>query len=141
MQDKKIIPTDKLLETFIKYVKNGTHRVESKSESDKKWLKMLGGNMVDDVLPKGFTRQDYVNFVHNNFEPIVHHYDYTFPNDNYASVRFSITKVKRTYGFTRQDTGECCNFTIVKDRMRGGFTFKLQPLDDFNLPEWVGVNR
>ena len=66
-QGKKIIPTDKLLDTFIKYVKNGTHRVESKSESDKKWLKMLGGNMVDDVLPKGFTRQDYANFVHNNF--------------------------------------------------------------------------
>lgn len=92
VEGKNIIPTDKLLNAFIKNIKNGTHTVESKAESDKRWLALFSRDSLD-FLPDGFTRQD---------------------------------------------TGECCNFTIVKDKARGGFTFKLQPLDYFNLPEWVG---
>ncbi len=138
VETKRMIPTDELLDVFIRYVKNGTHRVESKRESDKKWLNMLSRGVINDVLPKGFTRQDYDRFVYENFEPIVHNYHYTFSDDCYAPVNFSVTKIKRTYGFLRQDTGERCNFTIIKNKLQGGFTFKLQPLDYFNLPRWVG---
>ena len=134
---KNIIPTDKLLNIYISNLKNGIHdKVESKAESDRRWLRLFKKDMLDEALPRGYTRQDYIDFVHDNFEPIAHHYDYSFKNDTYKPVRFSITKVKNTYGFTRQDTGECCNFTIVRDKLRGGFTFKLQSLDYLNLPEW-----
>ena len=85
-----------------------------------------------------FTKQDYADYIHETLEPIDHNYSYTFTNNVYDPVEFKVTKINKTYGFTRQDTGECCNFTIVKDKARGGFTFKLQPLDYFNLPEWVG---
>lgn len=140
VEGKNIIPTDQLLNAFIKNLKNGTHTVESKAESDKKWLALFKRDSLD-FLPEGFTKQDYADYIHETLEPIDHNYSYTFTSNGvsvYEPVEFKVTKINRTYGFTRQDTGECCNFTIVKDKARGGFTFKLQPLDYFNLPEWVG---
>lgn len=137
VEGKNIIPTDKLLNAFIKNIKNGTHTVESKAESDKRWLALFTRDSLD-FLPDGFTKQDYADYIHETLEPIDHNCSYTFTGNVYDPVEFKVTKINKTYGFTRQDTGECCNFTIVKDKARGGFTFKLQPLDYFNLPEWVG---
>ena len=138
---KKIVTTHYLLNTFIKNVKNGTHKVESKAEFDKQWLSVLGKSASEILDPEGFTKQDYADYIHEYNEPVDNNYSYTFSSSNgskvYEPVDFKVTKINKTYGFTRQDNGECCNFTIVKDG-NGGFTYKLQELDDFNLPEGVG---
>ena len=136
-REKNLIPTSELLNIFIKYVKNGTHKVTSKAESDKEWLAFYKRVEPLGYLEDGRTPQDYANFITQYLEPIANNYRYSF-GGYYDPVEFKVTKVKRVYGFTRQDTGECCNFTIVKDKLRDRFTFKLQPLDYFNLPEWVG---
>ena len=138
VENNRLIPTDKLLNAFIKNIKNGTHKVESKAEFDKQWLSVLGKSMREILEPEGYTQQDYADYIHEYNEPVVNNYYYTFNGNVYDPVEFKVTKINKTYGFTRQDNGECCNFTIVKDKARGGFTFKLQPLDYFNLPEWVG---
>lgn len=137
---KKIVTTHYLLNAFIKNVKNGTHKVESKAEFDKQWLSVLGKSASEILEPEGFTKQDYADYIHEYNEPVNNNYSYTFSSNGtmiYEPVDFKVTKINKTYGFTRQDTGECCNFTIVKDG-NGGFTYKLQELDYFNLPEWVG---
>lgn len=131
VEGKNLIPTSTLLNIFIKNIKAGKHTVESKAESDKKLLDVLG------IKNRGFTRQDYADYIHEYNEPVVSNYYYTFINSTYAPVEIKVTKINKTYGFTRQDTGECCNFTIVSNK-RGGYTYKLQPLNYFNLPEWQG---
>lgn len=137
--EKNLIPTSQLLNTYIKCLKDGIHeKVESKAESDRFWLKMFNDKSSLRLLPDGWTLDDYKECVKQTMPPIPHNYHYNFTNGYYDPVDFTITKVGKTYGFTRQDTGECCNFTIVKDKLRDRFTFKLQPLDEFNLPEWVG---
>lgn len=137
VEGKRIISTHYLLNAFIKNVKNGTHEVESKAESDKRWLSLMSKYAGEILEPEGFTKQDYADYIHEYNEPIANNYLYSF-GGAYEPVEFKVTKINKTFGFTRQDTGECCNFTIVKDKDRDGFTYKLQPLDDFNLPEWVG---
>lgn len=137
VEGKKIISTHYLLNAFIKNVKNGTHKVESKADSDRSWLSLMGKYAGDIMRQEGYTKQDYVDYIHEYNEPIANNYLYSF-GGAYEPVEFKVTKINKTYGFTRQDNGECCNFTIVKDKDRDGFTYKLQPLDDFNLPEWVG---
>lgn len=140
VEGKRIISTHYLLNAFIKNVKNGTHKVESKAEFDKQWLSVLGKSASEILEPEGFTKQDYADYIHEYNEPVDNNYSYTFNSNGtmiYEPVDFKVTKINKTYGFTRQDTGECCNFTIVKDG-NGGFTYKLQELDYFNLPEWVG---
>lgn len=136
VEGKRIIPTDKLLNAFIKNVKNGTHKVESKADSDRSGLSLMSKYAGEILEPKGFTKQDYADYIHETLEPIPNNYLYSF-GGAYEPVEFKVTKISKTYGFTRQDNGECCNFTIVKDG-NGGFTYKLQPLDYFNLPGWVG---
>lgn len=138
VEGKRTIPTHLLLNTFIKYVKDGTHKVESKADSDRSWLSTFNrdSNLKGILEPYGYTKQDYADYIHETLEPIANNYYYTF-GGAYEPVAFKVTKINKTYGFTRQDNGECCNFTIVKDG-NGGFTYKLQDLDDFNLPEWVG---
>lgn len=138
VESKNLIPTSTLLNIFIKSIKEGKVRVESKAESDKTWLKLLTGKSARELMPSGFTDQDITDYIHEFNEPIASNFRYTFTNGYYDPVDFKVTKINRIYGFTRQDTGECCNFTIVKDKRRSGFTFKLQPLDYFNLPEWAG---
>ena len=136
VEGKRIISTHYLLNAFIKNVKNGTHKVESKADSDKSWLSLMSKYAGEILELEGFTKQDYVDYIHEYNEPIANNYLYSF-GGAYEPVEFKITKINKTYGFTRQDNGECCNFTIIKDG-NGGFTYKLQELDDFNLPEWVG---
>lgn len=137
---KKIVTTHYLLNAYIANLKKGIHeQVETKAESDKRWLELFNKDTLD-FLPDGFTKQDYADYIHEYNEPIAHNYSYTFTDHGqkaYEPVEFKVTKINKTYGFTRQDTGECCNFTIVKNG-NGGFTYKLQELDYFNLPEWVG---
>ena len=136
---KKVVTTHYLLNAFIKNLKNGTHEIESKAESDKRWYSLFSKDL-DKILPEGYTKQDYKDYIHECLDPIDHNFSYTFTSHGvsvYEPVDFKVTKINRTYGFTRQDNGECCNFTIVKDG-NGGFTYKLQELDYFNLPEWVG---
>lgn len=141
VEGKKVITTHCLLNTYIANLKKGIHeKVESKADFDKRWLSLTGKD-TDGVLARyGLTEQDYADYIHETLEPVVNNYSYTFSNNGVKTlepVEFKVTKIGRVYGFTRQDNGECCNFTIVKDG-NGGFTYKLQPLDDFNLPEWVG---
>lgn len=136
VEGKRIISTHYLLNAFIENVKNGTHKVESKADGDRSWLSMMSKYAGEILEPKGFTKQDYADYIHETLEPIPNNYLYSF-GGAYEPVEFKVTKISKTYGFTRQDNGECCNFTIVKDG-NGGFTYKLQPLDYFNLPEWVG---
>lgn len=136
VEGKRIIPTDKLLNAFIENVKNGTHKVESKADGDRSWLSIMSKYAGEILEPEGFTKQDYADYIHETLEPIPNNYLYSF-GGAYEPVEFKVTKISKTYGFTRQDNGECCNFTIVKDG-NGEFTYKLQPLDYFNLPEWVG---
>ena len=133
---KKIVTTHYLLNAYIANLKKGIHeQVETKAESDKRWLELFNKDTLD-FLPDGFTKQDYADYIHETLEPIPNNYLYSF-GGAYEPVEFKVTKINKTYGFTRQDNGECCNFTIVKDG-NGGFTYKLQELDYFNLPEWVG---
>lgn len=135
VEGKNLIPTSTLLNTFIKNIKAGRHTVESKAESDKELLDILCIGKT--IKNRGLIRQDCADYIHEYNEPIVNNYYYTFINSTYDPVRFKVTKINKTYGFTRQDTGECCNFTIVSNK-RGGYTYKLQPLNYFNLPEWQG---
>lgn len=138
---KKIISTHYLLNAYIANLKKGIHeKVESKAESDKRWVSIFGKETEDLLKREGYTKQDYKDYIHYSLPPIDHNYSYTFTTNgikSYEPVEFKVTKIGKTYGFTRQDNGECCNFTIVKDG-NGGFTYKLQELDYFNLPEWVG---
>ena len=137
VEGKRVISTHYLLNAFIKNVKNGTHKVESKADSDRSWLSIMGKYAGEILELEGFTKQDYADYIHEHKEPIPNNYLYSF-GGTYEPVEFKVTKINKTFGFTRQDTGECCNFTIVKNKDRDGFIYKLQPLDDFNLPEWVG---
>lgn len=138
VEGKRLINTHYVLNAFIKNIKNGTHQVESKAESDKAWFKLFNSKRDKEMLEDfGYTEQEYKAYIHDVLEPIPNNYSYNFGNE-YEPVDFKVTKINKTYGFTRQDTGECCNFTIVKEKDGHGFTYKLQPLDDFNLPEWVG---
>jgi len=139
VEGKNLIPTSQLLNMYIKNLKDGRHdKVESKAESDRFWLDMFKGKSGRELLQPEMTFDEYKNYIKWCMPPIASNYRYTFTNNYYDPVEFKVTKVGKTYGFTRQDTGECCNFTIVKDELRDRFTFKLQPLDEFNLPEWVG---
>lgn len=138
---KRVVTTHYLLNAYITNLKKGIHeKVETKAESDKRWVSLFGRD-TDGILARyGFTKQDYADYIHETLEPIDHNYNYTFTingKKSYEPVEFKVTKIGKIYGFTRQDNGECCNFTIVKDG-NGGFTYKLQELDYFNLPEWVG---
>ena len=138
---KKVVTTHYLLNTYIKNLKDGVHDMpETKAESDKAWLDLMGKHMSDALVKEGYADLDYADYIHKTLEPIDNNYSYTFTNHGqkvYEPVDFKVTKIGKVFGLTRQDNGECCNFTIVKDS-NGGFTYKLQPLDDFNLPEWVG---
>lgn len=138
---KKVVTTHYLLNAYIANLKKGIHeKVETKAESDKLWLSVIGKYVSKPLNNSGYTKQDYADYIHEALEPIDHNYSYTFTDHGqkaYEPVDFKVTKINRTYGFTRQDNGECCNFTIVKDG-NDGFTYKLQELDYFNLPEWVG---
>lgn len=137
---KKIITTHYLLNAFIENLKKGKHNPESKAESDKRWLSLMGKYAGEILANEGYTKQDYADYIHEYNEPIDNNYYYTFTSNGvkaYEPVEFKVTKIGKVFGFTRQDNGECCNFTIVKSK-HGGFTYMLQPLDDFNLPEWVG---
>ena len=139
VEGKRIISTHNLLNAYIKNLKDGIHnKPETKAESDKLWLSVMSKYVTDYITREGYTKQDYVDYIHEYNEPIPNNYSYTFTNNTFEPVDFKITKIGKVFGFTRQDTGECCNFTIIKDKLRGGFTYKLQPLDYFNLPEWVG---
>ena len=138
---KKVVTTHYLLNAYIANLKKGIHeQVESKAESDKRWVSIFGKETESILKREGFTKQDYADYIHESLPPIDHNYSYTFTTNgkkSYEPVEFKVTKIGKVYGFTRQDNGECCNFTIVKDG-NGGYTYKLQELDDFNLPEWVG---
>ncbi len=131
VENKKVLPTEILLNTFIRNLKRGEHTLESKAQSDKSLIKFLtsikGFEMTEEE------KSDLERTIHENEPPINNNFAYTFTDDTYAPVRFSITKLGRVYGFCRDDTGEYGNFTIIKTKS-GGFTFKVQPLDEINLP-------
>lgn len=135
VEGKNPIPTDKLLKLFVTNVKNGTHKVDSKAEGDKALVELFGH--ID-----GFSGQAKAKFEQALVDepPIPNNYEYSFNGGlAYDTVEFCVTKIGRVYGFTRHDTHESCNFTIVKDKNGDGYTYKLQPLDEFNLPpEWAG---
>lgn len=141
VEGKKIVSTHYLLNAYIANLKKGIHKkVESKAESDRFWLDLYKGKTGRELLEPEMSLDQYKNYIKWCMPPIANNYYYTFTSHGiktYEPVEFKVTKVNKTYGFTRQDTGECCNFTIVKNG-NGGFTYKLQELDDFNLPEWVG---
>lgn len=139
VEGRRIISTHYLLNAYIKNLKDGIHpKPETKAESDKNFADVMWRCAGKDLFgDEGITKQDYIDYLHECNPPIDNNYSYTFANSAFEPVEFKVTKIGKVFGFTRQDNGECCNFTIVKDD-NGGLTYKLQELDDFNLPEWVG---
>ena len=130
VENNNPIPTDLLLNCFINSVKQGAIKVESKNDSDRQFIKFLG------KYCSPTERQQLEQDILENEPPTPNNYHYTFTNGRYDPVDFSITKIKKTYGFRRHDTGEYGNFTIIKGKS-GYYTFKPQPIDEFNIPEWV----
>ena len=99
----RAIPTDRLIGLWYMNYHAGMHQIEPKSRHIKTLLSLVGQSH----------NKEMYDFYMEHEPPVAYNYTYTFKDNEYNGVHFSIWRDGRHFGFCRNDTGEIGEFTAT----------------------------